>query len=290
MDEYSNPYWSAIYKHYTREIGLLDLAGAGKVDALKKFFLEADTADCLDLIDITFHVIDTDIRHQWASEALGEAEQSDEEGFQDANYYGDRHFSNPSLSSLEVTRSPDDAIQELNRRFRAHGIGYEFAGHQLMRVDSLYVHAEIVKPTINLLSNMEFAGASSEFLRAHEHYLHGRKKEAIVEATKAFESTLKTICDLSGWAYQANAGASKLSGIVIEHGLIDTSLQSLLSGVRNTLQDGLPTIRNTRGAHGQGSQPDEVPDYLVAYALHLAATTILMLVEAYNDRRSQTTP
>jgi hypothetical protein len=195
MDEYSNPYWSAIYKHYTREIGLFDLAGAGKVDALKKFFLEADTADCLDLIDIAFHVIGTDVRRQWAREALGETEQSDEADLQDTNYYRDRHFSNSSLLSLEITRSPDDAIQELNRRFREHGIGYGFAGHQLMRVDSLYVHGEVVKPAIVLLDNAEFAGASSEYFQAHEHHLQGRNKEAIVEAAKAFESVLKTLCD-----------------------------------------------------------------------------------------------
>jgi hypothetical protein len=76
----------------------------------------------------------------------------------------------------------------------------------------------------------------------------------------------------------------------MNHGLIDGSLQSLLTGVRITLSDGLPTMRNTRAAHGQGSQPDEVPNYLAANALHLAATTFLMLVEAYNAQRSSTAP
>ena len=37
------------------------------------------------------------------------------------------------------------------------------------------------------------------------------------------------------------------------------------------------------GAHGQGATPRETPDYVAAYALHLAAAKILFLVEAHKS-------
>ena len=114
------------------------------------------------------------------------------------------------------------------------------------------MHGEVVKPAIVLLDNAEFAGASSEVFQAHEHHLHGRNKEAIVEAAKAFESVLKTICDLSGWQYQKGDKTTKLIDIIMSNGLIDGSLQSLLTGVRTTLSDGLPTIREHESSARSG--------------------------------------
>jgi uncharacterized protein DUF7014 len=54
-------------------------------------------------------------------------------------------------------------------------------------------------------------------------------------------------------------------------------------GVRNTLQAGLPTVRNKLGGHGQGKDTRKAADYFAGYALHLAATNIVFLVEAHND-------
>jgi uncharacterized protein DUF7014 len=153
-------------------------------------------------------VIDTDIRWFWnieqqAREFLAHEGQPTDTGIvSQSPEFEDGPTPGYSLDELEITQTPDEAIAELNRRFREHSIGYEFVGRQLMRVDALYVHQEMVKPAITLLQDEAFEGASGEFLRAHEHYRHGRNKEAIVEAAKAFESVLKTLCDLSGWHYQ----------------------------------------------------------------------------------------
>ncbi len=44
-----------------------------------------------------------------------------------------------------VKINPDDAIAELNERFKENGIGYSFDGSEIIRVDSTYVHTEITK-------------------------------------------------------------------------------------------------------------------------------------------------
>jgi hypothetical protein len=178
-------------------------------------------------------------------------------------------------------QQPEEAVQELNDRFREHGVGYQFVAGEIMRVDSQYVHSEVVKPAISLLNTAGFTGASDEFLKAHEHYRKGRMGEAMWEALKAFESTLKAICDENGWSYPGNATAKTLIKAVLDNELVPTYMQTHFAGLRSTLEAGLPTVRNKNSGHGQGRSIKQVPDYLAGYALHLAATNIVFLVEAH---------
>ena len=103
--------------------------------------------------------------------------------------------------SLGTPHTPDEAIEELNRRFLEHGIGYQYQGGQIIAVNSQYLHSEVVEPAISLLHDANFSGALEEFMAAHEHYRKGDYKEAIANAGNAFESVMKTICDKHGWAY-----------------------------------------------------------------------------------------
>ena len=106
---------------------------------------------------------------------------------------------------------PDQAIEDLNARFLEHGIGYQFvSGAGIVRKDSEFLHKEVLLPTLSLLSDKLYQGAQDEFLKAHEHYRHGRIKECLNECLKAFESTLKTICQIRGWKFQQTDAAKAL--------------------------------------------------------------------------------
>lgn len=193
------------------------------------------------------------------------------------------HYVRPDLhyASIYVKQHPDDAIADLNRRFREHGIGYQYANEQVMRIDSQYMHAEAVKPALVLLSAPGFAGPLDEFMRAHKHYRDGKHKEAINEALKAFESTMKSICDQRGWAYDKNKDAAKaLIEVVLREGLVPTYLQTAFGGLRAVLEGAVPTARNRTSGHGQGAAPTVVPEYFAAYVLHMTASNIVFLIEA----------
>ncbi|MEH2211737.1 STM4504/CBY_0614 family protein [Nostoc sp.] len=176
--------------------------------------------------------------------------------------------------------TPDAAIEELNFRFREHGVGYQYESGEIIRVDSQIIHTEAVKPVLLLLSDTRFKGANEEFLKAHEHYRHGRYKECLVECLKAFESTMKTICDIRGWIYQPGDSAKNLINLCLQNNLIPTYLQTQVTSLKSSLESGVPTMRNKNAGHGQGSQPLTVPQYFAAYQLHMTASTILFLLEA----------
>lgn len=248
--------WDGIHDTLARELGVFNLTGGHKTTSYGmcvQFLLDAPTLQALDIIELSFLAI------------------SDINELVDWSYY----------NSMEQT--PEDAIDELNHRFREHGVGYQFVGGEIMRVDSQYIHAEAVKPALSLLNTAGFDGASDEFLRAHAHYRKGRMGEAMSDALKAFESTMKAICDENEWGYK-DGNAKTLIKTVLDNGLVPKYMETHLAGLRSTLEAGLPTVRNKNSGHGQGLLAKKVPDYFAGYALHLAATNIVFLVEAHEAR------
>jgi hypothetical protein len=133
------------------------------------------------------------------------------------------------------------AIDELNTRFREHAVGYQFEEGEIIRVDSQLLNAQAVKPALALLRERAYEGANAEFLSAYEHYRHGRNKEALNEALKSVESTLKTICGRRGWSCHATDTAKRLIEVCFNEGLVPDYMQSpvKIRGVR-------PSVFETR--------------------------------------------
>jgi hypothetical protein len=257
VDGYSYSAASGAYKflHDTlaREYGLFRLGGQydEPAQALMNFFLQTtDHERALDVIELSFRYIER------------VAPTSDY-----------RYKTNPRVTA-------DEAISELNSRFREHGVGYQFDGGEIVRVDSQFVHAEAVKPVLTLLHNDKYRAAETEFRRAHDHYRHERFEEAMTDCLKSLESVLKIICRARKWTFDDNDTAKKLLDIVFVQNLIPSYLQSEFTALRATLESGVPTVRNKQAAHGQGAVVRVVPRHLVSYVLHLTAASILFLVEA----------
>lgn len=180
--------------------------------------------------------------------------------------------------------TPDDAIEELNARFFEHDLGYQFESRSIIRVDTQFIHAETVKPALQLLTRKEYEGANEEFLNAHKNYRRGRYKECLADSNKALESVLKSICEQRGWTYQESDTAKRLLDICFDNRLIPPFLQSEFTALRSSIQSGVPTTRNRLGGHGQGAEPKAVPAYLAKYILGLSASSIVLLVDANDEQ------
>ena len=174
----------------------------------------------------------------------------------------------------------DKAIVELNDRFKEHGIGYQFIEGEIIRVDSELLHTEVVKPSLKLLNEDSYYGAQEEYLSAYEHYRHGKHKEALNDCLKSFESTMKAICDKHNWEYPKNATAKTLIRVCFENNLIPSYWQQQIKSLRSMLESSVPTGRNKLSGHGQGSLPTEIPQNIVAYMLHMTASTLVFLTSA----------
>ncbi|MFC4932447.1 STM4504/CBY_0614 family protein [Massilia sp. GCM10023247] len=221
--------------------------------ALSEFFFDTTLAEqALDIIELYFRIIT-------------------------GPYVASQDFKNRTKNHH---LSPEEAVEDLNQLFKESGIGYQFEDSQLIRLDSAFLHAEAVRPTLRVLSDERFQGANAEFLTAHEHYRHGRYEACLVECCKAFESTMKTICTIREWDFKASDTAKNLINICFAKGLIPNYLESEMSSLRTLFESGIPTVRNKAAGHGQGIERRVVPGFLARYVLNLTATTILFLTEA----------
>lgn len=236
-----------------REKGVFELTKHSsdiEQSVINYFLIENDHEQAIDVVELCFQIIDT---------------------------YARKHF---YTNGTKVNMTPDEAIDELNARFKEHGIGYSFESGEIIRVDSKYLHSEVVKPTLKILHETAmYKNANNEFLSAHKHYRHGRNKECLNDCLKAFESVLKVICDNQKWHYKKTDTAKKLIDICFESGLIPNYMQSQMSALRSLLESGIPTVRNKMSSHGQGVDSITVSPVLTSYALHLTATNILFLAE-----------
>ncbi|MDP9141986.1 MAG: hypothetical protein M3O62_14485 [Pseudomonadota bacterium] len=126
-----------------REYGLfrlppaLSLGNRHYMEELINYFLaEKDTEKVLDVVELSFRVIDRATR-----------------GF---DYLHRRNGS-------EIA---DGAIAELNVRFQESGVGYQYVEEEIVRIDSALLHAEVVKPVLVLLNRKSYEGPQQEFLKA----------------------------------------------------------------------------------------------------------------------------
>lgn len=256
-----------------------------------------DVSSYSDRVEAAYHTIRRTLCREYGKFSLTERpdpaedvlrfilEETDSERILDAvevalSVFEDAHRNYEYISMANPQLSTSDAAHEVNQRLREHGVGFQLEGLQFIRVDSEVLHTEAVKPLLHLLADRRFRGPNAEFLSAHAHYRDGRPKEALNDCLKAFESTMKTICDLKNWTYSPNATAKTLIQTCFDHGLVPPYLQSEFSALRALLESGVPTVRNRESGHGQGASPREVPTELVEYVLHLSASTMLFLVRS----------
>ncbi len=221
------------------------------MEEMIEFFLnEQDTDKVLDVIELSFGILDI---------------------------YGRRY---DYRQSSDASEHVDDAIKELNSRFKEHGIGFQYEQGKILRVDSQLLHAEVIKPALRLLNGRKYAGAQEEFLSAYEHYRQGKHKEALNDALKSFESTMKAIFDKRGWEYDPNDTSKRLIETCYKENLIPAFWQQQMSRLRSLLEGGVPTARNKLSGHGQGVKTVVVPEHIVAYVLHMTAAAIVFLVNS----------
>jgi hypothetical protein len=253
IGSYNNDAWERLAKLLRKELGVNRLAGEeNPYHDLMMFIDKGSTDQVLSAVEACC---------QWIEGPMSNLRQN-------------------SRDSLGVEQASDEALVEINTRFRQAGVGFEYAKGEIARIDSQLVHAEVVKPALQLLSDPRFAGAEEEFREAHRKHRSGDDKGAVTDANCAFESTLKAVCDIHQWPFDKTARGSDLLKVVRAGGLFPDYLEKSFEHMQALLTSGLPAVRNNAGSHGQGAVPKDTPAHVGAYALHLAAANIVYLCGA----------
>lgn len=190
----------------------------------------------------------------------------------------------PEIIPRRYHFTPEEAVNELNERFKENDFGYEFTEGKIIRIDNKLLHKDVVVKTLSLTHNTLFENSNEEYLSALDHLKNNRNKEALNDSLKSFESTMKIICKYLGWKYNESDTAKKLIQICFDKELIPNYLQSHFGALRTTLESGIPTIRNKRSGHGQGPKKVVVPDSLASYSIYMTGVCINYLIELHKEK------
>lgn len=252
--------WDFLIDSILKEFGLYDVEGHDSQDKIESILQTGNTVDVLDLIDLLFSNLNIILKSINKQPGFIEDEEK------------------------KFKARIEYSFEEVNYRFKQNNLGFQIIEGQLIKMDNQLIHNEIIKPAINLLHAKEFKTASDEFLEAHGHFREGDYGEAIVDAERAFESTMKIICHKKRFPYKENYTAKKLISVLLDNNFIPQYLQTHFNQLCNTLENGLPTVRNKNGSHGQGLEEIDIPEYMAKYALNLCATNIVFLVDIYRHK------
>ena len=130
--------------------------------AVRDFLLKTeDTNKVIDVIEVSFRYIDQVIRDK---------------------------FDVPNDDGIP----PDEAIDQLNRRFSENSVWYQYESGQIVKVDSPDIHSEVVKPAEELPNNTQQAVNNSPMNNENKKYFigHGRSPEWL-KLKDFLENTLK---------------------------------------------------------------------------------------------------
>ncbi|OEC41374.1 MULTISPECIES: STM4504/CBY_0614 family protein [unclassified Aeromonas] len=193
-------------------------------------------------------------------------------------------YSKRDLLNVEV----GTLIDEINTRFRESAVGYQIDKESLeiIKIESEFIQSEVMVPILTALNSEPlYAGSLHEFMTAHDHYRHGRYREAISSCGNSFESMMKAIHEKRGWSYEKDkATASPLIESCSANGLFPawqiSQPKEILNILKSILITGVPRIRNKMGSHGQGPEVIDIPEHFVSYMIHLTATNLLFLANA----------
>lgn len=173
---------------------------------------------------------------------------------------------------------PKQAIAELNKCLRQSNSGYSFENGKAIRIESSFVHEEIVKPTITLLTNKRFEIALDSYLKAHEHWRVQNNEECLIACCMAFESTMKIIIKELFKENADGQNASKLIETCFKNNLLPEYLQGHFGFLAKLLETGIPKIRN-KVAHGRADESMPATDAITRYGLNLTGASIIFMIE-----------
>ena len=158
--------YAFIHETLCREYGIFILGEEAEsdFDAVVDFLLKTEEIEkAIDVIELFF---------QQTNQADPYDRQSSVNDWDvpSSNEFDKKNYQRMLSYSIEKHRQYKSAVNELNQRFREHGVGYQYESGKMIRVDSEFIHSEAVKPALTMLSGPIYEGANAEFRSAHEHY------------------------------------------------------------------------------------------------------------------------
>jgi hypothetical protein len=173
-------------------------------------------------------------------------------------------------------QATDKCEKELNDFLAMNQSPWRFVNGDAILVDSEYLHSEVQARTLRLLRSNQAFGALDEFQSAIRDLQSGETKDAIVKAHKSVESVMKTALGT-----QEHLTFGRLLSDLIHSGIVPDYYDDFLKHFEK-IALGAVKERNRPGCgHGQGLGIAEVGRSLAEFAINLAGTINLFIIQRW---------
>ena len=167
----------------------------------------------------------------------------------------------------------DRATGEINALLEPRGIYFRFdrSGHAQW-VGDPGTYETIVAPALAAFQDARLAGVQGEFEAALRHLRAGSAKEqedAIDEAAKSVESSMKVLLDERRVGRDGREAAQRLFDLLRDNGIVEAEADKAVTAAAR--------IRNQWGGHGAGATPRMPPIGLADVAVQSAGAAIVYL-------------
>jgi len=154
---------------------------------------------------------------------------------------------------------------EINRIFSEEDSVWRLLDQQFVKLDSIFVHQQVIARAHERLGAVRWEGAAEELLAAEHDLTDCAGRRAVHHAGNSTESAMKAALG------RDDGSALVLARNMAELGWFDDLAESMRAGFVDNVLGALPWMRNRLGGHGQGPQPKPVPDPYARLAVGLSA-------------------
>ena len=187
------------------------------------------------------------------------------------------------IKSLHTQDSKKE-INEINYRLKEARIGYEFNtdANMLIKKSDEAVYQLSIEPAFHLLSDLKFKESIDNFAKAFSDYQSGTTKDlenAITNALKALESTIKNICKLKGYEFNEEKPLKDQVAVLKNKKFLPEKYSNYFDKITDLII-AVATPRNKTAGHGQSDEAaDIVDEKLVEFVLAQVASVIVFLTK-----------
>lgn len=177
-----------------------------------------------------------------------------------------------------------NAIDDINYRLKEARIGYEFNtdANMLIKKSDEAVYQLSIEPAFHLLSDLKFKESIDNFAKAFSDYQSGTTKDlenAITNALKALESTIKNICKLKGYEFNEEKPLKDQVAVLKNKKFLPEKYSNYFDKITDLIT-AVATPRNKTAGHGQSDEAaDTVDEKLVEFVLAQVASVIVFLTK-----------
>lgn len=187
------------------------------------------------------------------------------------------------IKSLNTETSKKE-IDEINYRLKEARIGYEFNtdANMLIKKSDEAVYQLSIEPAFHLLSDLKFKESIDNFAKAFSDYQSGTTKDlenAITNASKALESTIKNICKLKRYEFNEEKPLKDQVAVLKNKKFLPEKYSNYFDKITDLII-AVATPRNKTAGHGQSDEAaDIVDEKLVEFVLAQVASVIVFLTK-----------